>query len=307
MARHAAALVESLHERRLRLYPDAELRQHVARSRFSARTGADRLVKAKSVDKIDLAVALAMAVGVRAELERQGLRNFEEVEYEIVTVAELAREYQPTPWTDDYHPGPEDHGGEFLLSSLEWDTGWSLGRGKQPADPAPLSKLTVAVRSRVLHEPNATASGRRPAAAFRLTRTADTGAQRRPNRDRRSVATLAAPGDALDPKAFHQHSCAANLPRFLERCRHLERAERAALRDRGGSCGTGCGSGTITGPGGSLGTGSGSGTITGPGGSLGTGSGSGTSGGWGSVGGIGTASVGRPSSCAWSIRSRIRS
>ena len=43
MARHAAALVEALHERRLRLYPCPELREHVARSRFSSRTGGDRL------------------------------------------------------------------------------------------------------------------------------------------------------------------------------------------------------------------------------------------------------------------------
>ena len=130
-------------------------------------------------------------------------------------------------------------------------------------------------------------------------------AQRRPNRDRRSVATLAAPGDTLDIQALHQ-TRARRTPPALPR-RHLKRAEHAALSDLGGSCGTGSGSGTITGPGGSLGTGSGSGTITGPGGSLGTGPGSGTSGGSGSVGGIGTASVGRPASCAWSIRSRIRS
>jgi hypothetical protein len=75
MARHAASLVEALHERRLRLYPYPELRQHVARSRFSARSGADRLVKLRSGDKIDLAVALAMAAGTLADLQRQALHQ----------------------------------------------------------------------------------------------------------------------------------------------------------------------------------------------------------------------------------------
>jgi hypothetical protein len=92
MARHTAALVEALHERRLRLFPCPELRQHVARSRFSARTGADRLVKARSADKIDLAVALAMAAGVLADLQRDALMNAEEIEY--ISTARLAREWE---------------------------------------------------------------------------------------------------------------------------------------------------------------------------------------------------------------------
>jgi Terminase large subunit, endonuclease domain len=126
MARHAAALVESLHERRLRLFPHPELRQHVARSRFSARAGADRLVKARSADKIDLAVALAMAVGVRADLERHALESAEEYELEVVTVEELAAQYEPTPWDDAYHPGPVDND-ELLAWSMPWGRDWQLG------------------------------------------------------------------------------------------------------------------------------------------------------------------------------------
>jgi hypothetical protein len=92
MARHTAALVEGLHARRLRLFPCPELRQHIARSRFTARTGADRLIKARSSDKIDLAVALAMAAGVLADMQREALMNVEEVEY--ISTAQLAREWE---------------------------------------------------------------------------------------------------------------------------------------------------------------------------------------------------------------------
>lgn len=91
MARHAAALVEALHERRLRFFRCPELRHHVARSRFSARSGGDRLVKLRSSDRIDLAVALAMAVGVLADLNREALVNYEQVEY--ISVGELAAEW----------------------------------------------------------------------------------------------------------------------------------------------------------------------------------------------------------------------
>jgi len=125
--RHAAALVEALHERRLRLFDSPELRQHVARSRFSARTGADRLVKSRSADKIDLAVALAMAVGVRADLEREALYNPEpEVEYELVSASEYYG-FEPARlgWDDEpvYRPGPGGDDGRFF-SSLEGDDGW---------------------------------------------------------------------------------------------------------------------------------------------------------------------------------------
>lgn len=96
MARHAAALVETLYERRLRLFIAPELRQHVARSRFSARAGGDRLVTLRSADKIDLAVALAMAVGVRQDLEREGFRNRgPDVEYEPVSIHDLV-EFEPS-------------------------------------------------------------------------------------------------------------------------------------------------------------------------------------------------------------------
>ena len=103
MARHASALVEAMYERRLRLFAAPELRQHVSRSRFSARTGGDRLVKLRSADKIDLAVALAMAVGVRADLEREGLVNREpQVEYEVVSIHDVV-DFEPTSlnWYDD--------------------------------------------------------------------------------------------------------------------------------------------------------------------------------------------------------------
>src|SRR5438105_2632513 len=90
MARHAAALVEAMYERRLRLYPHAELRAHIARSRFSARSGADRIVKGRSADKIDLAIALAMAAGCRADLERNAWLHPEpQEEWELVPIHEV--------------------------------------------------------------------------------------------------------------------------------------------------------------------------------------------------------------------------
>jgi Terminase large subunit, endonuclease domain len=109
MARHAAAFVEALHERRLRLYPSPELRQHVARSRFSARSGGDRLVKARSADKIDLAVAAAMAVGVLADLVRKGYWA-EQVTYELVSAADYLGPAQSSLYwgNDEYRPGPDD-------------------------------------------------------------------------------------------------------------------------------------------------------------------------------------------------------
>jgi hypothetical protein len=82
MARYTSALLESLHERRLRLFPCAELREHVARARFTARAGvADRLTKSKSSDRIDLAGALAMAVGVLTDKWREFLLNCEVEQY----------------------------------------------------------------------------------------------------------------------------------------------------------------------------------------------------------------------------------
>jgi hypothetical protein len=96
MARYASALLESLHERRLRLFPCAELREHVARARFSARGGADRLTKSRSSDRIDLAVALAMAVGVLTDRWREYLLNYEEEEFVSISAAEIARDYEQT-------------------------------------------------------------------------------------------------------------------------------------------------------------------------------------------------------------------
>jgi len=102
MARHASALVEALHTRRLRLFPHPELRAHVASSRFSARSGGDRIVKARASDKVDLAVALAMAVGYRTDIERQAwLHREPEVEYQLVPITDLV-DFEPTQlgWDD---------------------------------------------------------------------------------------------------------------------------------------------------------------------------------------------------------------
>ncbi len=123
MARHAAALVEGLHERRIRLYPDPELRLHVSRSRFSARSGADRIVKARSTDKIDLAVALVMAVGFRSDLEREARMSAEpEPEYEVVTIYDLF-DFEPArlqPW--DPLPEPRYDDDKYSLGpSLPWE------------------------------------------------------------------------------------------------------------------------------------------------------------------------------------------
>jgi hypothetical protein len=125
MARHASALVEALHERRLRLFPDAELRAHVASSRFSARVGGDRIVKARAADKIDLAIALAMAVGFRTDLERYAYSHREpEVEYELVPIQDVI-EFEPArlAWDDpiemtSYGPDFDD---VSLGPSLPWE------------------------------------------------------------------------------------------------------------------------------------------------------------------------------------------
>lgn len=107
MARHATALVEALHERRLRLYPCPELHEHVARSRFSSRAGGDRLVKSRAADKIDLAIALAMAVGVLQDLERESLREQEsEAEWELASIHDVPG-FRPTYLNPD-DPEPEE-------------------------------------------------------------------------------------------------------------------------------------------------------------------------------------------------------
>jgi hypothetical protein len=93
MARYTSALLEALHERRLRLFPCPELREHMARARFTARAGADRLTKARSSDRIDLAVALVMAVGVLTDRWRDYLMNYEVEQYVSIPAAEIAREY----------------------------------------------------------------------------------------------------------------------------------------------------------------------------------------------------------------------
>jgi hypothetical protein len=94
MARYASALLESMHEKRLRLFRCPELRDHVAKARFTARAGADRLTKSRSSDQIDLAVALAMAVGILTDGWLEYLRNHEEEEYVVISAAELARDYE---------------------------------------------------------------------------------------------------------------------------------------------------------------------------------------------------------------------
>jgi len=94
MARFTSALLESMHEKRLRLFRSPELRDHVARARFTARTGADRLTKSRSTDQIDLAVALVMAVGVLTDRWREYLLNYEVEEYVTISADELARDYE---------------------------------------------------------------------------------------------------------------------------------------------------------------------------------------------------------------------
>jgi hypothetical protein len=128
MARHASAFVEALHERRLRLFPCAELREHVARSRFSARSGGDRLVKSRSSDKIDLAVAAAMAVGVLGDLTRQGHWE-EQIEYEWVSAADILGDQQlAVAWArDEYHEGPPETGyTDFSADDFDehWEPDW---------------------------------------------------------------------------------------------------------------------------------------------------------------------------------------
>ena len=69
-----------------------------------------------------------MAVGVRADLERHALESAEEYELEVVTVEELAAQYEPTPWDDAYHPGPLDND-ELLARTMPWARDWQLGYG----------------------------------------------------------------------------------------------------------------------------------------------------------------------------------
>jgi hypothetical protein len=78
------------------------LRTHVANSRFSARSGGDRIVKVRATEKVDLAIALAMAVGCRTDLERSAwLHREPEVEYELVSIHEVV-EFEPVElgWDD---------------------------------------------------------------------------------------------------------------------------------------------------------------------------------------------------------------
>ena len=96
MARFTSALLESMHEKRLRLFPCPDLRDHVARARFTARAGADRLTKSRSSDRIDLAVALVMAVGVLTDKWRDYFLNYEEEVYVSISASELARDYDET-------------------------------------------------------------------------------------------------------------------------------------------------------------------------------------------------------------------
>ncbi len=96
MASLTRALVESMTQKRLRLFPCPQLRDHVAGARFTARAGADRLTKSGSSDRIDLAVALVLAVGVLTEKWRDYFRNYEEEAYLSVSASELARNYDET-------------------------------------------------------------------------------------------------------------------------------------------------------------------------------------------------------------------
>jgi hypothetical protein len=134
MARYASALLESLHEKRLRLFPCPELRTHVANARFTARAGADRLTKSRGSDQIDLAVALAMAVGILTDRWRERLLNYEEEEYVVIPAPEFARDYEQI--RSEFYATLADEAaraGEFvrereLLEGLdEWSQGSAWG------------------------------------------------------------------------------------------------------------------------------------------------------------------------------------
>ena len=112
MARHTTTLIETLHARQVRFYPCPELRQHLANARFSTRSGGDRLVKASHSKKIDLAIALTMAIGVLYDIAREKLLHPEE-EYEYISAEDylVSQGVRPSDlsWdSQDFGYGAED-------------------------------------------------------------------------------------------------------------------------------------------------------------------------------------------------------
>jgi phage terminase large subunit-like protein len=128
MARHTTTLLEALHSAQLRFFVCPELRDHRANARFSARSGGDRLVKASASKKIDLAVALAMAVGSLYDLAREQLLRPVEV-YEYISAEEylISHGIQPTdlssePEVSEYFS--EDNWPSGNFRSDEWYDEW---------------------------------------------------------------------------------------------------------------------------------------------------------------------------------------
>jgi hypothetical protein len=104
MARHTTTLLEAVRGRQIRFYPCPELRQHLANARFSTRSGGDRLVKATHSKKIDLAIALTMAIGVLYDLAREMLLQPQEI-YEVISAEDylISQGIRPTDlgWESD--------------------------------------------------------------------------------------------------------------------------------------------------------------------------------------------------------------
>ncbi|HXH88194.1 MAG TPA: terminase TerL endonuclease subunit [Gaiellaceae bacterium] len=126
MARHTAALIEALHARQVCFYPCPELREHLANARFNSRSGGDRLVKASPSKKIDLAVALTMAIGVLYDIGRERLLRPEEV-YEVVSAHDylVSQGIRPT----DLSSESQAFGGGFedVLGYDDLDRDWYDG------------------------------------------------------------------------------------------------------------------------------------------------------------------------------------
>ena len=87
-------------------------------------------MKSRAADKIDLAVALAMAVGVLQDIERESLREQEsEGDWELASIHDLPG-FQPTylspddPWPEECF-GPDFQDDYELSLSLASDPSWN--------------------------------------------------------------------------------------------------------------------------------------------------------------------------------------
>ena len=126
MARHTTTLVEALHARQIRFYPCPELRQHLANARFSTRSGGDRLVKATHSKKIDLAIALTMAIGVLYDIARERLLQPEEV-YEVISAEEYLVSQGIRPTDLSWESQAFRYGAEDALGFEGLSGGWYDG------------------------------------------------------------------------------------------------------------------------------------------------------------------------------------